>query len=279
MAELGPGLVAAAARGDLAAVAASLAAGADPSFQGVDGSSWWSPLHAAVYHGHPGCVQRLIQAGAWLDCPTPTGHTPLHQAAMFGRADCAALMLAAGAYPAAKTALRRSTPLHCATFHRHCAVLQQLLGAAPAAAGVRDADGRTPLELALSCRRMGPARCLLSATAGSAALPSLDELLALLSREGEWAQPLFATLAARQPLSPEQWQLVPDPCAGLGAALPPTLERSADEAALLVARLPAADRQRLHTAALCLARVQPELRLQLPTPCVWRMLALSAAVT
>lgn len=88
--------------------------------------------------------------------------------------------------------------------------------------------------------------------------------------------PLYASLAARQPLAAAEWALVPAPCPGLAAALPAVQQRSEAEAALLVARLPAADKQRLRTAALCLAHAERHGRLPpLPTPLVARLLALS----
>lgn len=49
---------------------------------------------------------------------------------------------------------------------------------------------------------------------------------------------------------------MPDPCPGLGDALPAVLAHSEVEAALLVAHLPAAGRERLRMAALCLRRLE-----------------------
>ena len=58
---------------------------------------------------------------------------------------------------------------------------------------------------------------------------------------------LHAPLVARLPLTPTRRSRVPLPCPGLGAALPAVLARSEAEAALLVARLPASDHDRLRT--------------------------------
>ena len=80
-----------------------------------------------------------------------------------------------------------------------------------------------------------------------------------------------------RPLTAEQWQLVPSPCPGLGRTLPPVLERSAAEAALLVAHMPPAERQQLQAAALCLHRAQKRADTPLPSSIVGRILALSAA--
>jgi len=130
-----------------------------------------------------------------------------------------------------------------------------LLAAEPTAALVY-IEGYTPLTAALLEQHAEAARCLLA----EGPLPLLqhpEQLLELLADwEGEAARPLYPILAARQSLTPQQWGQVPSSCPGLGAALPAVLERSAQEAAHLVRHLPPADRQRLSTAALCLARAQ-----------------------
>ena len=66
------------------------------------------------------------------------------------------------------------------------------------------------------------------------------------------------------------------PGPGLAAALPAVLCRSEAEAALLVRRLPVGERQRLRTAAPCLARAQHVHSLQLPSP-ILRLLLRAAA--
>jgi len=140
---------------------------------------------------------------------------------------------------------------------------------------------------------MGPgglieaAHCLL---AEGPLLPAgqLLDMLARYCRDGNSALPLYGgnsvlplypVIAARQPLTAAEWERVPDACPGLGAALPAVLARSAQEAALLVRRLPPADRQRLCTTAMCLgcAQRRPGGIPVLPTPVVWRILALCCA--
>ena len=83
--------------------------------------------------------------------------------------------------------------------------------------------------------------------------------------------------AARHPLSPADWHLIPSPCPGLAAALPAVLARSAAAAVLLVDHLPEAERCRLCTAALCLHRAQAEAEAALPQPLVQRILAAAMA--
>ena len=66
------------------------------------------------------------------------------------------------------------------------------------------------------------------------------------------------------------WHPHPLPRPGRSAAR--RAARSADAAALLVGHLPPADKARLCMLARCLGR---ELSALLPTPVVWRLLALS----
>ncbi|PSC70817.1 ankyrin repeat PH and SEC7 domain containing [Micractinium conductrix] len=86
-----------------------------------------------------------------------------------------------------------------------------------------------------------------------------------------------ATDAPHTPLAEAEWALVPAPCPGLGAALLAVLQRSAAQAARLVAHMPAGDVRRLRTAALCLARAQRAHDAPLPQPLVWRVLSLCLA--
>ena len=117
-------------------------------------------------------------------------------------------------------------------------------------------DGLTPLDVALHLcddleRRTAVVRCLLSPTASAA---SFRAAAGALSRAGEAGGPVFPDLvAACLPLSSRDWQHVPHSCTGLGQVLPASLAYSAAQARRVVARLPAAEAQRLRTAALCLA--------------------------
>ena len=94
--------------------------------------------------------------------------------------------------------------------------------------------------------------------AAHAVLPATEThaaLAVLAAAEFEEAGvPLFANVACQRPLSSADWQLVPTPCPGLGAALPAVARRSRAEAGQLVRRLLPAERQRLRTSVLCLSR-------------------------
>ena len=78
-------------------------------------------------------------------------------------------------------------------------------------------------------------------------LPAMEThaVLAAIVPAGVAAVPLFADVACKRPLSSADWQLVPTPCVGLGAALPVVACRSRAEAGRLVRRLLPAERLRL----------------------------------
>ncbi|KAL4430730.1 hypothetical protein ABPG75_005986 [Micractinium tetrahymenae] len=293
-------LHAAAAHGHVDCITALLAGGADIEL--LDSTvSRMRPLHAAAYRGQLGCLNALLAAGASATAVSgSTGNSALHLAASGGSPACVARLLAAGASPTAANDWG-STPAHLAAAHNRAAVLRVLLPAAPEVALIRTTSdlyqlhgASTPLGTALSqgLPQLDAARYLIT----EAALPPADEVLHLLASwpkmhparppswphrwlEGEYgaeALTLYAPFVARQPLTAEQWARVPAACPGLGAAQPAVLERSAAEAALLVQRLPAESRERLHTFALCLRRAQC-CKPALPTSVVWRLLALAAA--
>ena len=143
--------------------------------------------------------------------------------------------------------------------------------AAPAAAAAEDLEGSRPLHHALAQSHNEVARCLLAF--GDNATELLYALVECGGCPGSML-PLYADVAARLPLTPDDWELVPAGCCqGLGAALPAVLARSPSEAAQLVARLTEGEKERLRTAALCLARAQRTLQLDLPPPLLRRLLA------
>ncbi|KAL4425382.1 hypothetical protein ABPG75_009398 [Micractinium tetrahymenae] len=284
----------AARQGDVSAVTAALAAGADPNL--MFGGDQWTPLVCAAYTGHTACVEVLLAAGADPNkaCMGLACYTSLQAAASALSAECTAALLAAGAQPLHKSA--GYTPLHNAAHAIHdpyarrpladpLPVLRLLVAAAPQAAGMEDFNGLTPLEYALdcgSCVRPKPngrphvpaAACLID----HGVLQPAWYVLKALQRAEAAALPLHPKLASRQALPSWLWDLMPSPCPGLGAALPAVLERSVEEAGLLVRKLPAADRDRLRMAALCLACGRRPSRLALlPTPIIWHLLAMAMA--
>lgn len=67
----------AAVRGDVAAIAALLDAGADIQSRGEHG---YSPLHEAVEQGHIDAVRLLLERGASRTVTNDHGHTPIQSA-------------------------------------------------------------------------------------------------------------------------------------------------------------------------------------------------------
>lgn len=232
-----------------------LAAGADPNFQ--DWRHGWRPLHLAASTSAPAAVAALLLAGADAAATDRRRcRSVLHYAAArYDSCEQARLLIAAAPH----TALTRSSSSGSGSDE------QQLLGTC--------GGGQTPLQLALFLRS-DTARPLLA----EAPLPPPRAVLPALLHAGKWALPLYPIWVARQPLAAADWASIPHAVPGLGAALPAVLRRSEAEAAQLVRHLMAADRVRLCTAALCLARVEQCGQLPpLPTPLVQCILALCVA--
>jgi hypothetical protein len=132
-----------------------------------------SPLMAALYRGHHGIVDALVEAGAALDVFAAAatgkltalesaltqpdavmaysydGWTPLHLSAFFGQLEAVRLLLDAGADVRAvsRNSLKNS-PLHAAAAGRHSDVALRLLDAG-ADPDVVDAGGHTAERIAI----------------------------------------------------------------------------------------------------------------------------------
>ena len=216
--------------GPAAAKRAALAAGADPTTI----STFQTALHSAAAGGHVECVRAPLAAGASPAAADSAGWTPLALAAIGGCTEAA-------------RALAAAAPETCLIQH--------------------SGNGKYPVEWALCSGYWAVADCLLEHGPQPPAAAVLSGLESGVRRHGateETLAPLYVLLAARQPLTPADWQQLPAPCPGLGAALPAVLARSEAEAAQLVAHLPPADKQRLRTAALCIRRVERSGGLHLP---------------
>lgn len=242
--------------------------------------------HTAAHFAAVGCGEAELQvlkllldtSPALAAALTTAGDTPLHYAATCGSPEAVRLLLGAApsaAQLAATANMHGVLPLHHAARRGCAATVQLLLQAAPGTAAALTHEHQLPLDWAfwLSSRRVGgPLAHIASLLIAAPGQPPHD-LLQCLNRHTPEALPLFAQVAAHYPLSPPDWQLIPSPCPGLAAALPTVLERSEAEAALLVARLPAAERRGLRIAALALHRAQAHRCVWLPLPLVWRILA------
>lgn len=113
----------AARAGDLRALAAQLASGADTEALTATG---WTALHDASWGGHEGTVGALLAAGAAVDTVTLDGLSPLTLAAGEGHKAVADLLLSGGAYVDSQSSDGR-TPLESALQRGHLAVARQLV--------------------------------------------------------------------------------------------------------------------------------------------------------
>ncbi len=120
-------LMEAAARGDLAAVEAAIADGADVAQS--TGRARVTPLMAAAAHDHMGVVEGLLAHGADLDVWDRGGRSPLAQAAVKGNLTGAARLLELGADVNARDPDSGTTALMVAARSAAPAAIDQLLAA------------------------------------------------------------------------------------------------------------------------------------------------------
>lgn len=265
-------LNAAARSGQAVCVAALLAAGADVQRQSEQEQT---ALGCAAADEHWECCVALLAAGASPPRPDIRGTTLAHLAALGGHAATLRLLLAAQPDAPLQKDESGDTPVHFAACRTSVEGLALLLTARPEAALVRNAMGLTPLGVSCHCDCPQAARCLLQLGALLPAEEVLGQLAGAAPWSEKWRDRLYAAFLSRQPLTAAQWAKVPPCSAAMGKALPAVLKRSEVEAGLLMQRLPLQLRSRLRTAALCLAR-SPALP-ALPTPIMWRVLALVVA--
>ena len=255
-------------------------------------------LAAACLMGQADIAHALLEAGADPNSEVDPRQNyrcrPIHLAAAGWQqaperssgAACVALLLAAGADPAALDSAG-GTALHCAA---DADTARLLMAAAPQAAAMRTARGRTPLQCALSTSHASAAVYL----AAEAPLQPADEIAAALfeglrrmheSRKRR-LELLCAVpvLEARLNADLQSWYTydhAPNPL--LPRVLATVLDRSEAAAGRLVRCLPSRDRKRLSTLALCLAHMERRLSAPpqgagatLPAPIVRRLLVEAA---
>lgn len=145
----------------------------EPALAGARAARGETPVIAALYHGHTGIVEALVEAGAPLDLfaaaalgrqsdvetrlsedPTALstmsydGWTPLHLAAFFGHAALVGHLLAHGAAVNARsTNSMRNTPLHAAVAGGRVEAALALIDAG-ADVNAADGGGHTPFHIA-----------------------------------------------------------------------------------------------------------------------------------
>ena len=119
-------IIKAAKAGDIAKVRALLGTDADlVNALDTDGST---PLHCAVWKGHPEVVAFLLNAGADVNTHNRNEHwgtTPLHAAAHANEAAIAQLLIDHGAELNARD-MNGKTPMQHTTFHKAKAVARLL---------------------------------------------------------------------------------------------------------------------------------------------------------
>jgi len=138
-----PVLQGAAAGGSLAVVQALLAGGARADGRAADGTT---ALHAAARRGSDAVVRALLAAGATVSAGDARGDTALHVAAAAGRLEVVEALLDGEASPNALNA-GGVTPLHVAARDGRRAVVASLMRRG-GRADLRDAEGLTPRDWA-----------------------------------------------------------------------------------------------------------------------------------
>jgi ankyrin repeat protein len=106
------------------------------------------PVVAAARQGDLAALRALIAKGAEVNQSQGDGMTALHWAAMRNDVEAASLLIEAGAPLDAVTRLGEHTPLHVASQSGSAAVVRALLESGRAVVDARTATGATPLHLA-----------------------------------------------------------------------------------------------------------------------------------
>ena len=157
----------AAMRGDVAAVRALIAEGADVNAAQGDGMT---ALHWAASNRNSGLARVLLEAGADVGVGTRIGHyTPLHVAAQAGAGEVVEMLLGAGANPELATrAGGGARPLHLAAASGNARAVAALVAAGADVNATEESWGQTPLIFAASKGRTEVVRALLQAGADPA---------------------------------------------------------------------------------------------------------------
>jgi cytochrome c len=133
----------AAKKGDIAAIAAALDAGANVN----DFDVFATPLYYAVNRQHLDAAKLLIERGADVSAGTKNGDPPLMAAVARNKLEFIALLLAHGADP--NSTAGHETALHVAVKHGCLACVKALVEAgADVNARTSDSTTRTPIHLA-----------------------------------------------------------------------------------------------------------------------------------
>ena len=173
-----PGLLAAAAEGDVALCTLYLDAGVPLDCTDAGG---WTPLLLACWNGHLEIARLLLDRGSTaIDEKSGQGHTPLLRACWRGHLEIARLLLDRGCSAIDEKDGEGDTPLLHACWNGHLEIARLLLDRGSTAIDEKDGEGDTPLFRACENGHLEIARLLLDR--GSTAI---DE------KDGEGDTPLF----------------------------------------------------------------------------------------
>lgn len=118
--------------------------GADIGFMDLNGDT---PLHIAVNNSRLSIVRAWVETGADVNIKDNSGWAPIHKAASQGKLEILKLLISGGADLDIKTKFYGWTPLHYAATRGYIEETKVLL-AAGASKDVRDANGKTPWDVA-----------------------------------------------------------------------------------------------------------------------------------
>ena len=192
----------AAMRGDVEAVKALIAEGADVNEAQGDGMT---ALHWAARNRDGGLVRTLIEAGAEVGAGTRIGHyTALHMAAEAGAGEVVELLLGAGADPERAILVGGGArPLHFAAGSGDERAVAALVAAGAGVDATEESWGQTPLIFAASKGRTAAVRVLLEAGADPAVHTRVTDVATRAVYDRIERSERNRRLAAGEPWGPE----------------------------------------------------------------------------
>ncbi|KAL4430157.1 hypothetical protein ABPG77_004939 [Micractinium sp. CCAP 211/92] len=238
-------------------------------------------MMAVAEAGDCAAVQRLLAAHPAAahategpNAPAPSW-TALHAAAIEGHAGVCKLIVDINPQTALATGedIDKQTPLHFAAEYGHAEAVRVLVAAAPEAAALPESFGFTPVWMTICEAHEAHFEAFGHLfMVGTTTEERLEMLAQWRYHDAGALAPLYARVVAAGRLSADQWARVPRPWPPVGRLLPAVLERSREEAGLLVQHLAPDQRAALRAAALSLSRAQARLRSKLPPELVAHIL-------